>query len=119
MAGAGQDTRAGTPAEAVALIGAGPASLTVARDLGYRPNLNASRLARGDFSTFGLLVSDLHNPIMADIVDGFVLTDTDAGYETHLASGFNSAERERAMAGSPPSCAICSSFITTACPASW
>lgn len=74
--------------------------LTVARDLGYRPNLNASRLARGDFSTFGLLVSDLHNPIMADIVDGFVLTDTDAGYETHLASGFNSAERERAMAES-------------------
>lgn len=71
--------------------------LTVARDLGYRPNLNASRLARRDFSTFGLLVSDLHNPIMADILDGFVLTDPDVGYETHLASGFNSVDRERAM----------------------
>lgn len=69
----------------------------VARELGYRPNLNASRLAQKDFSTFGLLVSDLHNPIMADILDGFVLTDQTGGYETYLASGFNSPDRERTV----------------------
>lgn len=68
--------------------------LSVARDLGYRPNLNASRLARGDYTSFGLLVSDLHNPIMADILDGFALQED--GAETYLASGFNAAARERA-----------------------
>lgn len=68
----------------------------VAKELGYRPNLNASRLARSDYSTIGLLASDLHNPIMADLLDGFVLSDLDPGYETYLATGFNSADRERA-----------------------
>ncbi|NTE56432.1 LacI family transcriptional regulator [Agrobacterium tumefaciens] len=74
--------------------------LQVARELGYRPNLNASRLARSDFSTFGLLVSDLHNPIMADIMDGFVLSDEESESEVYLASGFNSTERERATINS-------------------
>lgn len=70
--------------------------LKVARELGYRPNLNASRLARSDYSTIGLLASDLHNPIMADLLDGFALSDPDVDYETYLASGFNSPDRERA-----------------------
>lgn len=69
--------------------------LSVARLLGYRPNLNASRLARSDYSTFGLLVSDLHNPIMADILDGFALSEAGQASDTYLASGFNSADRER------------------------
>ncbi|MGO8506657.1 hypothetical protein AB9F35_35625, partial [Rhizobium leguminosarum] len=60
--------------------------------MGYRPNLNASRLSANDFSTFGLLVSDLHNPIMADILDGFVMTDDGDIPDTYLASGFNSAK---------------------------
>ena len=68
----------------------------VAQELGYRPNLNASRLASSDFSTIGLLASDLHNPIMADLLDGFALSDHEAGYETYLATGFNSADKERA-----------------------
>ncbi|ANP88989.1 hypothetical protein BA011_24560 (plasmid) [Rhizobium leguminosarum] len=71
--------------------------LRVASEMGYRPNLNASRLAAKDFSTFGLLVSDLHNPIMADILDGFVMTDDGDIPDTYLASGFNSAKTERAM----------------------
>ncbi|MBX5193551.1 LacI family DNA-binding transcriptional regulator [Rhizobium sp. NZLR3b] len=74
--------------------------LKVANELGYRPNLNASRLARADFSTFGLLVSDLHNPIVADILDGFVLPEAEVDSETYLASGFNSVERERATINS-------------------
>lgn len=70
--------------------------LKVAKKLGYRPNLNASRLARADYSTIGVLISDLHNPIMADILDGFVLLEPDGEHDdTHLASGFNSVERER------------------------
>ncbi|PDS63054.1 LacI family transcriptional regulator [Rhizobium anhuiense] len=69
----------------------------VAHEMGYRPNLNASRLAARDFSTFGLLVSDLHNPIMADILDGFVMTDGDEVPDTYLGSGFNSPFKERAL----------------------
>lgn len=71
--------------------------LNVANEMGYRPNLNASRLAARNFSTFGLLVSDLHNPIMADILDGFVMVDDGNVPDTYLASGFNSPGRERAM----------------------
>lgn len=74
--------------------------LKVANELGYRPNLNASRLARSDFSTFGLLVSDLHNPITADIIDGFVLSDASSDSETYIASGFNAVDRERAAINS-------------------
>jgi DNA-binding LacI/PurR family transcriptional regulator len=71
--------------------------LKVAEEMGYRPNVNASRLARADFSTYGLLVSDLHNPIMADILDGFVMAENGEISDTYLASGFNSPARERAM----------------------
>jgi DNA-binding LacI/PurR family transcriptional regulator len=69
--------------------------LRVARDLGYRPNLIASRLAKGDVATFGVLLADLHNPIMADFLDGFAPSAMDGGYEMYLASGFNTAEGER------------------------
>lgn len=69
----------------------------IASEFGYRPNLNASRLARAEQTTVGILVSDLHNPITADIVDGFVLSeDRESNPDTYLASGFNSPERERA-----------------------
>lgn len=71
--------------------------LSIAKAMGYRPNLNASRLAQADYKTFGLLTSDLHNPIMADILDGFVLAGEQQGFETYLASAFNSVERERSM----------------------
>jgi DNA-binding LacI/PurR family transcriptional regulator len=68
----------------------------VARELGYRPNVNASRLARADFSTFGVVVSDLHNPIIAEIIDSFFLNNPQVDSETYLATGFNNLERERA-----------------------
>ena len=72
----------------------------VAQELGYRVNLNASRLAQAIPNTFGVLVSDLHNPITADILDGLVLSDEGTDFEMHLATGFNSAERERAAVNS-------------------
>jgi DNA-binding LacI/PurR family transcriptional regulator len=71
--------------------------LKVASEMGYRPNLNASRLASSNFSTFGILASDLHNPVMADILDGFVMAESEAIADTYLGSGFNSPVRERAM----------------------
>jgi DNA-binding LacI/PurR family transcriptional regulator len=70
--------------------------LKLAQELGYLPNANASRLARATASTYGVLLSDLHNPIMADILDGFAPTDAQVPLDIYLASGFNDAARERA-----------------------
>lgn len=67
----------------------------VAQELGYRPNANASQLARASRSTIGVMISDLHNPVNAEIFDGFTPEVFAASEETYLASGFNSAERER------------------------
>lgn len=72
----------------------------VADGLGYRVNLNASRLAQATSHTFGVMVSDLHNPITADILDGLVLSDDDNAFDMHLATGFNAVERERAAINS-------------------
>lgn len=70
--------------------------LRVAKELGYRPNLNASRLARSDFSTFGVVVSNLHNPIIAEIIDSIFLSSPAGEFDTYLGTGFNIVERERA-----------------------
>ncbi len=70
--------------------------LRVARELGYFPNVNASRLARGGQTSFGVLLADLHNPIMAEILDGFAPAGADEEPDIYLASGFNDAARERA-----------------------
>jgi DNA-binding LacI/PurR family transcriptional regulator len=70
--------------------------LRLAQEMGYFPNVNASRLASATASTYGVLLADLHNPIMADILDGFAPAEAEAELEMHLASGFNDATRERA-----------------------
>jgi DNA-binding LacI/PurR family transcriptional regulator len=44
--------------------------LQVAADLGYRPNINASRLARPRTETIGVVFSDLHNALYAEMLDG-------------------------------------------------
>ena len=43
----------------------------VAAELGYRPNINASRLASSRTGTIGVVFSDLHNVLYADTLDGF------------------------------------------------
>lgn len=70
--------------------------LRIARDLGYSPNVAASRLARATSSAIGVLLADLHNPIMSKILDGFAPAAKADTPEMYLASGFNEADRERA-----------------------
>ncbi len=70
--------------------------LRAAREMGYFPNVNASRLARASQSSYGVLLADLHNPIMAEILDGFAPAGDGEAPDIYLASGFNDAGRERA-----------------------
>ena len=68
-----------------------------AKELGYRPNLNAQRLASHRTNTLGVMLADLHNPVYAEILDGFDANERrDPGaHQLLLAAGFRDAHRER------------------------
>jgi len=68
----------------------------VAAELGYRPNVNASRLASSSTGTIGVVFSDLHNLLYADALDGFAGALADSAEQMLLASGFHDPTRERA-----------------------
>ncbi|MFC9833267.1 LacI family DNA-binding transcriptional regulator [Rhodococcus sp. NPDC127530] len=70
--------------------------LAAAEELGYRPNLNARRLASAHSGTVGVLISDLHNPLFAEILDGLADGTEDRPEQLILASGFRDVTRERA-----------------------
>lgn len=67
----------------------------VAAELGYRPNINASRLASSRTGTIGVVFSDLHNLLYADALDGFAGGLAGSAEQMLLASGFHDATRER------------------------
>lgn len=70
--------------------------LQAAAELGYRPNVNASRLARSTTGTIGVVFSDLHNTLYAEMLDGLAAVLGDALGQMLLASGFHDPDRERA-----------------------
>ena len=71
------------------------AVLEAAKKLGYRPNAAARTMVRQRSSVIGVMVSDLHNPFFADVIDGIDMAATDAGYRSILTTGNRVAERER------------------------
>ena len=68
----------------------------IAAELGYRRNINASRLASGSTGTIGLVFSDLHNVLYAEVLDGIADGLADGSEQLLLASGFHDPARERA-----------------------
>ncbi|QBI22067.1 LacI family transcriptional regulator [Egibacter rhizosphaerae] len=55
--------------------------------LGYRPNAVARSLVTRRTRVFGVLVSDLHNPFFADVVEGIQEAAQEHGYQALLGSG--------------------------------
>lgn len=75
------------------------AVLEAAQKLGYRPNAAARTMVQQRSSVIGVLVSNLHNPFFADVIDGIGATARDAGYRSILTTGNRVPERERLAVG--------------------
>lgn len=71
------------------------AVLAAAADLGYAPHAMARRLASRESTVLAVLVSDLHNPYFAEIVDGVDAAAREGGFEVILGSGGRRAAGER------------------------
>jgi DNA-binding LacI/PurR family transcriptional regulator len=71
------------------------AVLEAVKKLGYRPNAAARTMVRQRSYVIGVLVSNLHNPFFADLIDGIDIAALDAGYRSILTTGNRVAERER------------------------
>jgi DNA-binding LacI/PurR family transcriptional regulator len=63
------------------------AVLKAAAELGYRPNLAARQLVERRTRTMGVLVSDLHNPFFAEVIDGMQEEAHARGLDLLLATG--------------------------------
>jgi len=71
--------------------------LTSIKQLGYEPNLLASSLRRGASYTIGLIVTNIANPLFAEIVGGAERTLDEAGYAAILTHSEGSADRDEEM----------------------
>jgi LacI family transcriptional regulator len=67
-------------------------------DLGYEPNLIAASLRSGSTNTIGFVVSDIANPLFADITWGAERRLEEAGYSMVLTNSEGQPEREERMA---------------------
>jgi len=68
--------------------------LSVAEELGYRPNLSARALRTSKTDTLGLLVTDLANPFFATISAACEAEASSAGYGVMVATSGESRSRE-------------------------
>jgi len=71
------------------------AVLKAAEELGYSPHLMARSLASRTSHVVGVMVSDLHNPFWAEVVDGLDACARAAGFELVINTGGRSPARER------------------------
>jgi LacI family transcriptional regulator len=75
--------------------------LSVAEELGFRPNRLASALRTGESRVLGLVLADITNPFYPDIAGGVIATAAAAGYEvffSHAAlDGDTPGEEVRAL----------------------
>jgi DNA-binding LacI/PurR family transcriptional regulator len=70
------------------------AVLAAVADLGYRPNAAARSLAAQRSGVIGCVLSDLHNPFFADVIDGVEEEAAGSGRRVLVSPGFLDAERE-------------------------
>jgi len=75
------------------------AVLRAAEELGYSPHLMARSLASRTSHVLGVMVSDLHNPFWAEVVDGLDAGARAAGFELVINTGGRSPARERQALG--------------------
>ncbi|MEP6764400.1 MAG: LacI family DNA-binding transcriptional regulator [Gemmatimonadaceae bacterium] len=66
-----------------------------AADLGYRPNAVARSLVQRRSNLIGVLLSDLHNPFFADVIDGVLEAAGSNGYNTIMSVADHGALAER------------------------
>ena len=71
------------------------AVLAAAAELGYSPHAMARSLASRTSHLLGVMVSDLHNPFWAEVVDGLDASARDSGFELVINSGGRSPMREQ------------------------
>lgn len=64
------------------------------RELGYRPNAVARSLVRQRSYVLGVMLSNLHNPFFADLVDGIEEQALESGYRALFNSGKRDPQRE-------------------------
>ncbi|MPZ80577.1 MAG: substrate-binding domain-containing protein [Actinophytocola sp.] len=71
------------------------AVLKAADELGYSPHAMARSLASRTSHVLGVMVSDLHNPFWAEVVDGLDAYARSAGFELVINTGGRRPSRER------------------------
>lgn len=70
--------------------------LAAAEALGYRPNAAARSLVQQRSYHVGVVVSDLHNPFFAEVMDGIDEVASERGFRTLVATGNRVGEAEAA-----------------------